>query len=1183
MKGDFTRRTFRRENHYRSVLLQQGRVQLDADWNEQADIRDHLHRLAARDTFGPHGAPSDAAGMAIAPADGDPVITRGRYYVDGLVCENDGDVPLFAQPDLPDLPRPTESGRHVAYLDVWTEHVTAVERPELREVALGGPDTATRARTIWQVRLAPTGGEDTCADLGDWTPDGGRSTGTMRARAYVAPTDNPDPCVVPVTAGYRRLENQLYRVEIRDTAPPTFVWSRENGSVVARMVAIADNVVTIDAPGRDDRLGFAPNQWVEIIDTPRVRRGEPGYLGRLGAVTDTTLTVAEWAGARPASEDLSEPTVVRRWDSPGPVPIVAGWIDLEDGVQVSFDNPAAVYRTGDYWLVPARSADLSGTSTGSDLAGDVEWPQDGPGNPRALPPDGIDHRYAPIALLDFAPGTWNLVSDCRRIFPPLTGLAVAGYAGGDGQEAVPGGWLPQPLKVSVSGPSGPPATAKVRFTTGNPASDDWGLAGTAGGAVSQTLDVSTTSGIARVSWRPVGGGPTWSRSQQVTARLLDHTDQPVGTPIHFNATLSLADGVWFDPAEDPALGDAHDVQAAIVALARARSLAAVGGDGQDGSPGEVLPEPLWVLVRSRSDDKPIANARVTFTVTSGAVGQTRGDADAVNAHQTVQISTGANGEAAKCYWRLGDATSPVQVLTATLDPATGVVAVPPTTIAFTANASVSVASGVAFTPRAGGELAGTTNVQEALDAADNRLGRLFTARSLVAVGGDGQDAPASGALPRPVRVLVRNERGPVERAKVTFIVTTGTLTDPAVDPPVPPTLSLDLYTDNNGRVSCPWWLGVAAGDPAVQELTATLEDAVGDVVNVPPAQLVFTANRDMSPASEPALHVTGVELAVGDSAAGASTTPLTNDGVVESTQLRDGIRIVLDGQPDAALVDGKPVLAVTLQLPYPLSTADRALWGTDAVVGTIPVALAGAVAPDPDNPNALLWRPTDAAATFVESKLFPALPPADTSRVLAYLILTGRAVADTQGPRQRILNGLAYGRPGAGGATDLALPTVDDVRGSDFVLWFWLVRSRTGLVILPRRGGLFRLKTVRDMVDLAVARAELRAGLPSGVRVAEEHEVDLTAARRAADRAFRGDTERRLRLVADDRYAAAATVLRDALAQIDVPVDVAGAGDSVEVMRTRLDGDDRFDGLLTDATTAARIAEEGGFAEAIPL
>ncbi|HEX3531938.1 MAG TPA: DUF6519 domain-containing protein, partial [Thermoanaerobaculia bacterium] len=37
MKGDFSRDTFRKRKHYNRVRMQQGRVQLDADWNEQGD------------------------------------------------------------------------------------------------------------------------------------------------------------------------------------------------------------------------------------------------------------------------------------------------------------------------------------------------------------------------------------------------------------------------------------------------------------------------------------------------------------------------------------------------------------------------------------------------------------------------------------------------------------------------------------------------------------------------------------------------------------------------------------------------------------------------------------------------------------------------------------------------------------------------------------------------------------------------------------------------------------------------------------------------------------------------------------------------------------------------------------------------------------------------------------------
>ena len=439
MKGDFTRRTFRHRNHYRGVLLQQGRVALDADWNEQVEIQERLDRTTTRDTVGRHGTPAEAAGMEVVCASGDVTksdcketdlrISPGRYYVDGILCENEKLVPLTAQPDLPGVTLPKEAGRYIAYLDVWAEHVTMLERPELREVALGGPDTATRTRTIWQVRLVkPKNPPDGCPpEDPPFTPELARGdpTGTpgkLRARAK-APDDDPEPCAIPTTARYRRLENQLYRVEIRTGGSPedkrTYLWSRENGSVAARLLTVAGNVLTIDAAGRDERLGFARDNWVEVTDSARGRRGEKGFLAQLDEADGTKLTVHRWLDdIAPTNEDLGPGKVVRRWDSEGELTVGAGWVNLEDGVQVEFDG--GMYRTGDYWLIPARSASLTGNPVDPDLVGNVEWPRDGD---KAVfrRPVGIKHHYAPLAVLELGYGGWRRLYDCRIVFPPLSG------------------------------------------------------------------------------------------------------------------------------------------------------------------------------------------------------------------------------------------------------------------------------------------------------------------------------------------------------------------------------------------------------------------------------------------------------------------------------------------------------------------------------------------------------------------------------------------------------------------------------------------------------------------------------------------------------------------------------------------------------------------------------------------
>ena len=689
MKGDFTRRTFRRRNHYRGVLLQQGRVALDADWNEQVEIQDHLDRTTTLDTVGRHGAPAGDAGMEIVCATGDITkggckadelrISNGRYYVDGILCENEESMPLDAQPDLPGALLNADPGRHIAYLDVWAEHVTVLERPELREVALGGPDTATRSRTIWQVRLfkpkqtpygCPPEDPPFVPELSAVTP------GRLRAGTK-APDYDPGPCVIPATARYRRLENQLYRVEIHTGSgpgkTPTWVWSRENGSVAARLLAVAGNVLTIDAPARDERLGFARDNWVEVTDSARVRRGEPGFLGQLDDVQGTKLTVRSWLDPNPAVDKLTAGKVVRRWDSDGELTIGTGWVGLEDGVEVEFEA-GGTYRTGDYWLIPARSANLDGQPIDPDLAGNIEWPREGD-EPAFRRPVGIKHHYAPLAVLELGKDGWRRVGDCRKVFPPLGSLVDVEYAGGDGQETLPGEPVPQPLEISVADGAGPVGGALIHFAADDA---DGRLAATRAnlpGSTVSTVDVATNpDGLARCYWRPAADP---SRpSQRVTANLVGPA--VAGTPVHFSAGLSLADRVGYDPDDCAALAGVVTVQGALDRLVTAWSLAEVGGNGQAGPPGSDLPLSAEVLVRN--DCGAVAGAQVHFTVTSGAVADD--GAGLATGGPAVDITTGTDG-VARCFWRLGP-DDLVQALVAELVPGAALVA-QPTRLAFTAS------------------------------------------------------------------------------------------------------------------------------------------------------------------------------------------------------------------------------------------------------------------------------------------------------------------------------------------------------------------------------------------------------------------------------------------------------------------------------------------------------------------
>ncbi len=460
MKGDFSRITFDAANHFSRILMQQGRVTIDADPNEQVAILLHYVRTLARDLIGPRGGPDDALGFQLRADPATPTATKpavikikdGRYYVDGFLCENEQECSYAAQPDytprtddplLLELSNPNPSHAFWLYLDVWERHITSVEDDRIREVALGGPDTCTRAKVVWQVKALATGSLPTDVNFDCVTPLSQLfALGAAQMAAELDPGQQiPDPCVVAPDARFRGAENQLYRVEIHKVSndgKASFKWSRDNGSVVTAWLGTEGNDLIV-ANARK----FSAGAWVELSDDTQDLRGEPGMLVKLSSVDGNRLTVdpstifapdaapGSAPGSLPSPTGLSHPKV-RRWDQTendditlarGAIPIVETtmadpdphWFDLEDGLRVRFrrgDDPSQLqYRTGDYWLIPARVA-----------TGDIEWPRTG-NSANFLRPRGIEHHFAPVGGVQWTSGDdINVfeVSSCLCILDELT-------------------------------------------------------------------------------------------------------------------------------------------------------------------------------------------------------------------------------------------------------------------------------------------------------------------------------------------------------------------------------------------------------------------------------------------------------------------------------------------------------------------------------------------------------------------------------------------------------------------------------------------------------------------------------------------------------------------------------------------------------------------------------------------
>lgn len=579
MKGDFSKKTFNAKKHYAKLPMQQGRVLLDSDWNEQADITGYRIETETIDVIGQSGAPKYQPGFEIITVDngGNPVspgtgikISKGRFYVDGILCENDADLLFGAQPDndftpLPALP--ADTGNYIFYLDVWQRHITSLEDPDIREVALGGPDTTTRIKTLWQVKCKKVPGAFNCtidipADVLN------KATGTMNARSETV-TGTADPCGLITSGGYKGLANQLYRVEIHkaglNRASSTFKWSRDNGSVVVKWESFDPaypNNLVVKSTGRDELLSFRSGNWVELIDDSADLLNKPGVLVQLSKVEGDVLTI------NPATiKDPNNPAAttvtrsnknprIRRWDSAGELGMNGAdgiWLPLEDGVEVTFMD--GVFRTGDYWLIPARTAKA-----------DIEWPFITPQFPL-----GIQHHFAKLAVVNLnvpvgGPSSWIRTSDCRNIFPPITELTSLYYVGGDGQEAMPNGTLPQSLQVGVANGQWAVEGASVKFEIVTPGA---GTLNPAGGIVNTLAD-----GIATCKLILGAIPPNVNNSIQVRASLLDSAGNisPKHLPVIFNASFNVAENISYNSKCNNWTGPAPaTVAAAIDALCERKS------------------------------------------------------------------------------------------------------------------------------------------------------------------------------------------------------------------------------------------------------------------------------------------------------------------------------------------------------------------------------------------------------------------------------------------------------------------------------------------------------------------------------------------------------------------------------------------------------------------------------------
>jgi hypothetical protein len=333
MPSDLTRPpTGDLRQHYKAVVMQQGRVILDRDFNAMQDLVNGRIAADALDEIGPCGTPNDGLAISVPPSGQsvtasasvsfsspqpwDFLINPGTMYVGGQRIVFDAPAPplpplsYFQQPDWLNPPNPFSSGSashptpqyEFIYLHASEQEVGSVEDPDLLDVALGGPDTSQRVRLRRRiVRLGVAGTDCTTALVNAQTDWGLRGylfdPATMRLLPQVAlqvgftgAISTSNPCDPVAQGGYLGAENQLIRVMIANPGSsggsPSLLWGYDNASSLYRVsVNSTGTTLQLSQPPVDAFHNPATNQCVEVLRTATILGTEPDQTDPTGQRT----------------------------------------------------------------------------------------------------------------------------------------------------------------------------------------------------------------------------------------------------------------------------------------------------------------------------------------------------------------------------------------------------------------------------------------------------------------------------------------------------------------------------------------------------------------------------------------------------------------------------------------------------------------------------------------------------------------------------------------------------------------------------------------------------------------------------------------------------------------------------------------------------------------------------------
>jgi len=441
MKGDFSRFTFGPMADYTAVLKQQGRADLDSDWNEQAIIWSERIRRLTLDTVGEFAVPltpneitnDNARALLIDDFSSGPggvfdfSIGRGLVYAGGYPLRFAGEMTYRTQRDYPEANSLPETGDLLAYIEAWEKTVSFIDDESIREPALGGPDTCLRLRAIGQIKAMPIENIRSAMDAIAFLKEKHSPTNILLSMQIDQSAHQIPMSFGEIDSGGSSIPGNLhYRIELHKgvsfsgALEEGIKWSDENAAVAIPVIRAIDNrSMLTNEPEEIVAESFKPGDWVELSNAITELHREGGQMAQIekvdeaeGGLTITLdreiypLLARKNNGLQKGMAEGLNPRL-RRWSGYFSPLALRHVYNLGRGIKLTFASleKAAIIEPGDYWTYATR-----------DRAYNKRFA------PQKALPNGIRKFRYPLAIIIRDPkGLTKEIIDCRRFLRPMAG------------------------------------------------------------------------------------------------------------------------------------------------------------------------------------------------------------------------------------------------------------------------------------------------------------------------------------------------------------------------------------------------------------------------------------------------------------------------------------------------------------------------------------------------------------------------------------------------------------------------------------------------------------------------------------------------------------------------------------------------------------------------------------------